>query len=254
MPITEHQIQTLSDYIRVTGVIANNEKIWFRGLPDSDHTLQPSLFRAPFKANLETDFFTQFQSRAIPFLSTLPKDYWEWQFLMQHFGIPTRLLDWTSSGLAALAFAILFREDKLTNEKHFGKDAAIWCLDPLKLNNTARIGRGNKIPDISQEKEIQSNYTMGSNLPTYPVAISGPMNNERIVAQKGVFTLFPPSAPYNSLDSKDNAEEFLTKIVVKNADIVPLRKELYRMGMSESTLFPDLTHLAIELKRDLTDI
>lgn len=174
---------------------------------------------------------------------------------MQHFGIPTRLLDWTVSGLAALAFAVLFREDKTDKDRHYGKDAVIWCLDPIKLNALARIGLAEpeKIPDISKELQIKTLYDFTSTVPTYPVAITGPLNNERIVAQKGVFTLFPNSAPYQSLTEKEKAEEFLIQFIIRNEFVSAVRKELGRMGMSESTLFPDLTHLAIELRRDLTE-
>ncbi len=255
MALDIKEITSLSDFIEKVSALGADRKIWFRGLPDISYELKPSLFRTPFKPDLEKDFNTQFQSRAIPFLKTVPRDPWEWQFVMQHFGVPTRLLDWTVSGLAALAFAVLFREDKNDKERHFEKDAVIWCLDPIKLNNLARIGLAEpeKIPDISKELQIKTLYDFGSTVPTYPVAITGPLNNERIVAQKGVFTLFPNSAPYQSMIEKDRSDEFLIQFIIRNEFVIPIRKELGRMGMSESTLFPDLTHLALELKRDLTE-
>ena len=110
MPIETFEIKSLSDFIvTITDTFSSDKKIWFRGLPDIDYDLKPSIFRDPFKPDLEKDFNIQFQSRAIPFLKSIPQDPWEWQFVMQHFGIPTRLLDWTVSGLAALAFSVLFR-------------------------------------------------------------------------------------------------------------------------------------------------
>lgn len=255
MAIEIKEITSLSDFIQKTTELGTERKIWFRGLPDVDYDLKPSIFRTPFNPDLEKDFNTQFQSRAIPFLKTIPRDPWEWQFVMQHFGVPTRLLDWTVSGLAALAFAIIFREDKSDRDRHFGKNAGIWCLDPIKLNSLARIGLAEpeKIPDISKEQQIKTLYDFNSKVPTYPVAITGPLNNERIVAQKGVFTLFPNSAPYQSLTEKEKSDEFLIKFIIRNEFVIPIRKELGRMGMSESTLFPDLSHLALELKRDLTE-
>jgi hypothetical protein len=55
-----------------------------------------------------------------------PQNSWEWYFLMQHSGAPTRLLDWTEGALIALYFAVRNKLD--------ATDAAVWVLDPWSLN------------------------------------------------------------------------------------------------------------------------
>ncbi len=54
---------------------------------------------------------------------------WEWYFLMQHYGAPTRLLDWTGNPLVALYFAIVDQEVHGKN-----RDAAVWVFDPWEWN------------------------------------------------------------------------------------------------------------------------
>ena len=244
------EVTSLSDFVDKSRDLG--DKLWFRGIPDSTYDLEPGLFRPPFKQDHEQDFRTQFQSRAVPFLTSVPGNEWEWLFVMQHFGVPTRLLDWTISGIAALAFAAFFRDDKKVGDRHYGKDIAVWCLDPLTLNSNVRLGsiERNRVPSIADNKEIQEFYFTPGSM-EYPVAITGPMNNPRIVAQKGAFTLFPITNPTIKLNSVAKAHEFLHKITIAEKNIGGLRKDLRRMGMSESTLFPDLSYLAMELKLEL---
>ena len=55
---------------------------------------------------LEKLLLARFQQRSIPFHSRSLADSWEWLFFMQHYGVPTRLLDWSESPLMALFFAV----------------------------------------------------------------------------------------------------------------------------------------------------
>ena len=185
----------------------------------------------------------------------MPQTFWEWMFLMQHYGVPTRLLDWTTSAIIALTFATLFRDDNSNKGKHYGKPVNVWCINPLELNKNARIKETSKIPNIISDEQLQSIYKTNQEVAQYPVAISGPLNNSRIVAQKGVFTLFPYSSSDTTpkLEDYDNADNFLKCILIESQDeINSIKGELSLLGMSETTLFPDLSHLALELKRELS--
>lgn len=58
------------------------------------------------------------------------KDKWERLAFMQHYGVPTKLMDWTTNVTAAIYFALAFRvkaEEEL-EEPH------IWILNPFHLN------------------------------------------------------------------------------------------------------------------------
>ncbi|MGD1029438.1 FRG domain-containing protein [Candidatus Binatus soli] len=113
------------------------ERLWFRGQPAAAQ-LSPRIYRVEYlgrgrEAQLEIDepeIRQQFQSRAIQLASghlPEPERIWDWYFLMQHYGAPTRLLDWTDLPLVSLYFAVTGGEPE--------EDAAVWVLDPYWLNH-----------------------------------------------------------------------------------------------------------------------
>ena len=172
--------------------------LWFRGCGKKSYELKPSLYRHKYTKNiedfmkLEESLIQRFQQRSIPFNSREMKNSWEWLFLMQHYGIPTRLLDWTESPLTALFFAVTTSPHKLNASQtcSFSNDATVWVLSPDDWNKKS-------VDLASFPGRILS--TNDSNLNAYepvgdcgvmknfPLAIFGAHNSQRIVAQRGVF-------------------------------------------------------------------
>ncbi len=249
--IESKEIDNISKFIDEIKVIGTDKKLWFRGLNSIDFKLEPSIYRDPFKSKFEDHFQTKFISRSMPYIPRSPNidSYWEWLFLMQHHGVPTRLLDWTTNAFTSFAFALLFRDEKYKDD-----DAAIWCLDPVKLNENVRISldEKDKIPDISNTK-VQGLFKLEiTPQQHYPIAISGPLNSDRIVAQKGVFTLFPNKDEY-FLEDTDRSHEFLWRMVIKKDKVNDIKNELISLGITETTVYPDLNSLALEIRREFKD-
>ena len=244
MPIEEKIVHNISEYIEsITELKTIHEKLWFRGHSVVDYILQPTVYRKPYSWKTELPLLHQFKARATRFIDNPPNTDIEWLFIMQHHATPTRLLDWSENALVALAFATQYRTDK-----HTGKAATVWCLNPLKLNVNIRFPEysDEPIPNICENKDLQTMFE--SSRQNYPIAIIGPQNTDRIIAQRGVFTLFPNKDSF-SLEGLEHADDFLFKIIIPETSIKSISDDLYYIGMTESTLFPELDSISKELRK-----
>lgn len=140
----------IEQIVAITGDLEKeneSELFWFRGessvefqtplVPDAYRELAKPLSkmdnRRLFSKNIkgiEGNVQAEFYRKAAPYLteekieSTRANRY----FLMQHYGIPTRLLDWSENALIPLYFSV-------KSEANKDADAVVWILDPFELNN-----------------------------------------------------------------------------------------------------------------------
>ena len=142
--ICELTIQDFGSYIDKVYRIAEKQeyRMWYRGQPDYSWGLVPSIQREKDKSHKEQYTTTNFMIQTMRLSHNAPQQYDRagWLTMMQHYGLPTRLLDWSESPLVALYFALVGSGQK---------DAAVWVLNPTKLNQ--KIGYGKCVPPISYE-------------------------------------------------------------------------------------------------------
>ncbi|XQA69868.1 FRG domain-containing protein [Xanthomonas sacchari] len=249
--ILEEKFSSTAEFLSALAQInaaIGDEAVWFRGHSRSTYKLLPSIARSTLALEREALLSKRFKQNAYPFRQSPPQSEWEWLFLMQHFGIPTRLLDWTESPLVALFFAV---HD--SDPDHDNHDANLWALLPAKYNFEVPRVRPTVAVDIpcfgvdkvldDYRPDLMSLEAMSSKLPAAAIAHR---QNERIMAQLGVFTIMHRDmAPLEEI-----ADPFLARLTIPAAAKATLRNELRALRITELTLFPELTSVA-NITKDL---
>jgi hypothetical protein len=240
---------------------ASKRPLWYRGCGLASYVLQPSLYRhetikKPEElSQLEHRVMARFRQRSIPYHSRSISDDWEALFFMQHYGVPTRLLDWTENPLVALFFALASAESAARrNRGKVSEPAVIWVLDPEAWNQAALSHITYKGGPLTPGDEALKGYapTAGGAIPSkYPVALHGAHNSPRIVSQRGVFSIFGSDrTPMEKLIGTSGFDSgSLTRLTVGKESVRPMREMLLAHGITESVIYPDLEGLALETKR-----
>jgi hypothetical protein len=245
--VDEVEINSISDLLTdLSTNYTDDELLWFRGQARSGWSLEPSLVRKN-GVNDEKPLMEEFKRDAIPLLTRADLSgwnltEWDWMFVMQHYHVPTRLLDWSESPLIGLFFAL----DETDVQDPVGP-AALWLLKPQVLNAAARVTYDQKwrvpVCDVTDEKDDDVGKYLPSALSTGrrldPLALIGIRRFDRIRAQSGAFTIVhrDPRA------LEDEAPQALRKYILPDASKPGIRTELNRLGIHAASVYPDLEHL-----------
>ena len=160
---------------------------WFRGQSSIDWPLLPGIMRKDVKIE-EAEIISRFRKLA-PMFGDTPQNVnkAEWLYLMQHVGVPTRLLDWSEGALIGLYFAVHNAQEKI--------DPGVWVIHPLELNK-AVIRVGDSFPDANHAAfisrcDLAFKKSSGGqqDADRYPLAIIPTYTHPRMKSQRGCFTL-----------------------------------------------------------------
>lgn len=259
--LTTKEIVSLQEYTQFIEQLTDIR--WYRGCA-VDCDLKPSLYRHPTITEPEAflkqemDILLRFKQRSTPHVTAnmrMDKDL-DALFIMQHFGVPTRLLDWTENPFIALYFAVNDADYEESNGiLEYKSDVCVWVLDPKAWNNKSLDLDPPPGIIYSLDSTLLHGYMPTSTLSNrkpYPIALYGLYNNPRIVVQKGVFTLFGTiSQPMEQVYiSHSYPQDCLLNLTIKKEHVGDMLNSLIRIGITDSTIFPDLDGLAKELKRE----
>jgi len=174
---------------------------------------------------------------------------------MQHYGIPTRLLDWSESPFVALYFALT--SCKRDEKNVVTGPVAVWMLDPSEWNKVALSDISFEGDVLDSKREQVKSYSPKAELDerkNTAVMIYGTHNSPRIVAQRGTFGLFGKSV--ESMDKQFTrgafSKETLQRIVIPADKVDEVAQSLFRKGIADSTVYPDLHGLALEMRRQFS--
>lgn len=216
--------------------------VWFRGQSNAAWPLIPKLLRGtPIPNPSEAFLMNKFKQNAMLLLSQHPKDDFEWLFLMQHYSMATRLLDWSESPLVALYFIV---------QENAETDGALWVLLPTVLNE-----KSNYRPDYPYEVPSFEDEHLKNYLPEtiarehrsmlFPMAAIAPRNNSRMQAQQGVFTIsHRENTPIENVGAEGAARDHIWRYLIPAASKNTIQQELRILGFSKFQLFPELDSLA----------
>lgn len=229
----------LTDIKRAIGLTKSTISPWFRGVSDESNSLKPSIYRCEVDRDCERELIRDFKiySKQMGISDARPDI--EWMFLAQHFGLPTRVLDWTENALTALYFSA---QPKIVTEKD-GKtsqpNGRIYVLDPWSLNVKTQGIRS----VFTTDNPIMSKYVIdlvSTDVPrrpesANPIAVRPVHIFDRSYAQHGVCTIHGHEEKAISRNHFRGVSLEELKVPAENkSDII---EELFDLGIHRSSLF-----------------
>lgn len=233
-------IRSLDGYVDfVQKECSRGETCLFRGQYD-DWPLLPKIGRQEIMSEfhdkilpVEQKIFNDFKRRSRPFLNEIerPHNDWDWLALAQHYGLATRLLDWTSNPLAAIWFAV---NKPWSINSEIG---VVWVLSP---------GNDNFVKNETEENLFKQKTTKVFQ----PTHIS-----KRIMSQAGWFTVHAclDSKKFIPLNKNTRFIRRLIKLAIPFQYSFEIKKQLARCGINEVSLFQDLVGLCKDINMPFLD-
>ena len=232
---------------------AGDRPFLFRGLTNTSYELLPGLFRmARYKNELRNKYpenewgiLQHFIIDGISYRSDIAfDDVFRWVQLAQHYGVPTRLLDWTWNPMVALYFSC---------EGNYNNDGCVWALHFNRYkDNFIKSTNAEKNPIETTEKLIKKELH-GQNI-QYPFIISPYYFDSRMSAQDSMFMVWGserikledileneriPIVDYSN-GFKSQLNGCMVKCIIDKGYKRIILNQLDKIGINEKSLFPGL--------------
>jgi hypothetical protein len=214
------------DHIEVIELMGYDINL-FRG-QSTNKPLLPSICRTKSTfdtTEIEKKMLEDFKRRSPLLITKNFESDWEWLVYAQHFGLKTRLLDWTSNPLVALWFA---------------------CQNQYEIKNSSYL----YILSCDEDLQVDLSKNQSPFDSSYTKILKPTLNNERIVAQSGWFTAHKYSNKakrFVTLETNSNIKTSLKQIEIPAEIKKDILKTLSMFGVNNRTIFPDVNGLSMHL-------
>jgi len=280
MSIFDARVGSITKFIEKIGKIESRKgyTLFYRGHSDESYQSVPSIFRK-IDNNGVTGFFsdqedTLFKNMVIQ----CPQDFvgchstLEYLVKMQHYGLPTRLLDLTTNPLVALYFSacshygkggkngeVLVYAVPDNDIKFFNSDTAavIGNLAKMPRNFDYQRDRARFLHEIQDEKPYFKDLIDIGHLSSVQ-CVKAKLDNRRITQQSGAFFIFgmknsinkPAEVPYGYICKRENVP---VTIGITQTNKKRILAELAELSISEASLFPEIDSVARHLKNQVVE-
>lgn len=219
--IKEYYASSVPEYLEIVKEIGY--PLLYRGQA-KDWPLLPSIARKrdPLAAEpirLEALVIEKLKQFCYPYFHNKISKESDWILHAQHYGLPTRLLDFTTNPLKALFFA--------TESVDETSDGVVWSVDDM----------GDSVFPSNECKSI--------------VFYSPTHINDRITAQESSFAVFPLSEEKEAvdpLDENDKLKRIFPKVRIQAKHKDGIRIELNILGINKMTIFPGIEGVIEKIK------
>ena len=238
--ITSHKVTSVSSFLALIEELkaaevksGNKADFIFRG-QRSGLPLLPKLARlvpkGPKVLETEQRMLDEFKRQMLPFTQVGRDDIWAVLAIAQHHGLPTRLLDWSYSALAALWFCV--KDGPKQNCDGKSSSGVVWVFKTDKADFVA---------DTDDEDPFKLSKTR---------IFRPPFVSQRIMAQGGLFTCHKRLSGDIFIPLERNAafKSRLVKVTIPPQKFFVIRDQLWASGVTSAVLFPDLDGLAAHLQ------